>query len=101
RAHQPAGQRTFRGSAPPVQRLVGTDADVGVDRAVELLDPLEVGLDGFPRAELAGANPGRNPRAAHLCVPGGIRCSISTSRGRTISRKPSTPARSSSSGKTP
>ena len=83
------------------ERLLGADGDVRVQRAVELLDPLQVRLDGLARRQDAGANAMRDLGDAHAGVSGGRRSSMSASLGRTTARKPSTPSRSSSSTKTP
>ncbi len=51
------------------ERLLGPDGDVRIDIAVELLDAIEVALDGFARGELSALEP-RCERGDHRSASG-------------------------------
>ena len=87
--------------------FVSAHRDVGVDLAVDLLDPVEVGLGCLPRAQDVGSELTGELRDAHGApspvgaISSGSCRSISSRAGRIRDRKPSTASRSASDGATP
>ena len=63
------GVRRRRESVCLGERLLGPDGDVRIDVAVELLDAIEVALDGLARGELSALEP-RCERGDHRSASG-------------------------------